>query len=110
MPSLIVIGHISNLILMMERKVRIECDKQRKAKGDHFKWLTCKKRSFFRKVEVFSSQTCRHDHALALCKKMTIPARFFELDQDEERVWEDLAEFQEGDVHHQYAIVFKTPK
>ena len=32
MPSLIVIGHISNLILMMERKVRIECDKQRKAK------------------------------------------------------------------------------
>ena len=33
-----------------------------------------------------------------------------ELDQDEERVWEDLAEFQEGDVHHQYAIVFKTPK
>ena len=65
---------------------------------------------FSRKVEVFSSQTCRHDQALALCTKITIPARFFELDQDEERVWEELAEFQEGDVHHQYAIVFKTPK
>ena len=43
-------------------------------------------------------------------KKGDIHVRFFELDQDEERVWEDLAEFQEGDVHHQYAIVFKTPK
>ena len=41
---------------------------------------------------------------------ITFPVRFFELDQDEERVWEELAEFQEGDVHHQYAIVFKTPK
>merc|ERR1719189_355735 len=43
-------------------------------------------------------------------KKGDIHVRFFELDQDEERVWEELAEFQEGDVHHQYAIVFKTPK
>jgi len=43
-------------------------------------------------------------------KKGDIHVRFFELDQDEERVWEKLAEFQEGDVHHQYAIVFKTPK
>jgi len=43
-------------------------------------------------------------------KKGDIHVRFFELDQDEERVWEKLAEFQEGDVHHQYAIVFKTPR
>jgi len=43
-------------------------------------------------------------------KKGDIHVRFFELDQDEERVWEELAEFQEGDVHHQYAIAFKTPK
>ena len=56
------------------------------------------------------SYTYRHDHALSLYTTITIPGRFFELDQDEERVWEELAEFQEGDVHHQYAIVFKTPK
>ena len=43
-------------------------------------------------------------------KKGDIHVRFFELDQDEERVWEELAEFQEGDVHHQYAIAFKTPR
>merc|ERR1719334_2377292 len=43
-------------------------------------------------------------------KKGDIHVRFFELDRDEERVWEEFAEFQEGDVHHQYAIAFKTPK
>ena len=32
-------------------------------------------------------------------KKGDIYVRFCELDQDEERVWEELAEFQEGDVH-----------
>jgi len=42
-------------------------------------------------------------------KKGDIHVRFFELDKDEERVWEDFGEFQEGDVHHQYAIAFKTP-
>eukprot|EP00092_Neocalanus_flemingeri_P044045 GFUD01048705.1.p1 GENE.GFUD01048705.1~~GFUD01048705.1.p1 ORF type:complete len:778 (-),score=189.68 GFUD01048705.1:74-2407(-) len=42
-------------------------------------------------------------------KKGDIHVRFFELDKDEERVWEGFAEFQEGDVHHQYAIAFKTP-
>jgi len=42
-------------------------------------------------------------------KKGDINVRFFELDKDEERVWEDFGEFQEGDVHHQYAIAFKTP-
>jgi len=42
-------------------------------------------------------------------KKGDIHVRFFELDKDEERIWEDFGEFQEGDVHHQYAIAFKTP-
>jgi len=42
-------------------------------------------------------------------KKGDIMVRFFELDKDEERIWEDFGEFQEGDVHHQYAIAFKTP-
>merc|ERR1719346_825839 len=42
-------------------------------------------------------------------KKGDIQVRFFELDENEERVWEELATFSENDVHHQYAIAFKTP-
>ena len=40
-------------------------------------------------------------------KKGDIQVKFFQLDDNEERVWEDFAEFTEGDVHHQYAIAFK---
>jgi hypothetical protein len=43
-------------------------------------------------------------------KKGDIHVRFFEVDENEDRPWEELAEFQEGDVHHQYAIAFKTPR
>ena len=40
-------------------------------------------------------------------KKGDIQVRFFELDSNEERTWEEFAEFTEADVHHQYAIAFK---
>jgi hypothetical protein len=40
-------------------------------------------------------------------KKGDIKVRFFEENEDEERVWEAFAEFSENDVHHQYAIAFK---
>jgi hypothetical protein len=40
-------------------------------------------------------------------KKGDIRVRFFEENEDEERVWEAFAEFSENDVHHQYAIAFK---
>ena len=40
-------------------------------------------------------------------KKGDIQVKFFQLDDTEERVWEEFAEFTEGDVHHQYAIAFK---
>jgi len=42
-------------------------------------------------------------------KKGDIQVKFFQLDESEEKVWEEFAEFTEGDVHHQYAIAFKTP-
>jgi len=42
-------------------------------------------------------------------KKGDIQVKFFQLDDTEEKVWEEFAEFTEGDVHHQYAIAFKTP-
>lgn len=36
--------------------------------------------------------------------------RFFELDENDEVVWEDFGKFSEGDVHHQYAIALRTPE
>ncbi|XP_050293239.1 nuclear factor NF-kappa-B p105 subunit isoform X2 [Anthonomus grandis grandis] len=42
--------------------------------------------------------------------KKNIKIRFFELGEDDEsEVWEGWGKFTELDVHHQYAIVFKTP-
>merc|ERR1740128_370919 len=41
--------------------------------------------------------------------KGNIKIRFFQENDEEERIWQELANFSEGDVHHQYAIVFKTP-
>lgn len=38
-----------------------------------------------------------------------IKVRFFELDRDEQTIWEDWGKFTEADVHHQYAIALKTP-
>lgn len=33
--------------------------------------------------------------------------RFFELDENGERVWDAVGTFLQSDVHHQYAIVFR---
>ncbi len=39
-----------------------------------------------------------------------IKVRFFEVDDENcDVLWEDWADFSELDVHHQYAIAFKTP-
>nr|CAD7400946.1 unnamed protein product [Timema cristinae] len=35
--------------------------------------------------------------------------KFFELDDEENEVWCDYGRFSELDVHHQYAVVFRTP-
>ena len=35
--------------------------------------------------------------------------RFFE-EENNEVIWESFGDFGQGDVHRQYAIVFKTPK
>ncbi|XP_072391464.1 nuclear factor NF-kappa-B p110 subunit isoform X1 [Diabrotica undecimpunctata] len=42
--------------------------------------------------------------------KKNIKIRFYELDDDENVVWEGWGQFNDLDVHHQYAIVFKTPQ
>ncbi|CAH1173836.1 unnamed protein product [Phaedon cochleariae] len=42
--------------------------------------------------------------------KKNIKIRFYETDDEDRVVWEDYGKFNDLDVHHQYAIVFKTPK
>lgn len=46
-----------------------------------------------------------------MCRTETenIQVRFYELDDDENVVWEDFGKFAESDVHHQYAIALRTP-
>ncbi|XP_023718045.1 nuclear factor NF-kappa-B p100 subunit isoform X3 [Cryptotermes secundus] len=41
--------------------------------------------------------------------KKNIKIKFFELDDEDNEVWCDYGKFSELDVHHQYAIVFRTP-
>ncbi|EEZ97717.1 relish [Tribolium castaneum] len=41
--------------------------------------------------------------------KKNIKIRLYELDDDDNILWEDYGRFSDLDVHHQYAIVFKTP-
>ena len=36
-----------------------------------------------------------------------IKVKFYELDDEDNIVWEDYGKFSDLDVHHQYAIVFK---
>lgn len=36
-----------------------------------------------------------------------IKIRFYELDDEDRVVWQDWGQFNDLDVHHQYAIVFK---
>ncbi|CAH2105464.1 unnamed protein product [Euphydryas editha] len=42
--------------------------------------------------------------------KKNIMIRFFELDENGDRVWQSMCNFLQSDVHHQYGIVFRTPQ
>lgn len=47
-----------------------------------------------------------------LCEKVNkkeIRVRFFEVDNEGNQQWESFGHFNESDVHHQVAIVFRTP-
>ncbi|XP_046736406.1 nuclear factor NF-kappa-B p110 subunit isoform X2 [Diprion similis] len=41
--------------------------------------------------------------------KKNIVIKFFEMDENDVEIWSALGHFTELDVHHQYAIVFRTP-
>ena len=52
------------------------------------------------------------DEIYLLCERVNkkeIRIRFYELDHESQLVWESYGTFSESDVHHQVAIVFKTP-
>ncbi|XP_033335241.2 nuclear factor NF-kappa-B family member relish isoform X1 [Megalopta genalis] len=42
--------------------------------------------------------------------KKNIKVKLFELNDDNNEIWSDYGRFSELDVHHQYAIVFRTPR
>ena len=53
-----------------------------------------------------------NEEVFLLCEKVNrkeIKVRFFEADKAGSPVWESFASFSESDVHHQVAIVFRTP-
>ncbi|XP_052827753.1 putative transcription factor p65 homolog [Octopus bimaculoides] len=60
------------------------------------------------RMDKCSGRACGRDEVFLLCEKVAkdnIKVRFFE----EDSTWEAHGEFNPSDVHHQYAIVFKTP-
>ncbi|KAK8737493.1 hypothetical protein OTU49_004522, partial [Cherax quadricarinatus] len=42
-------------------------------------------------------------------RRNNVQIKFFELDQNDREIWTAYGEFTDADVHHQYAIVFRTP-
>src|SRR5256885_10619239 len=59
-----------------------------------------------------SGSVCGDDEVFLLCEKVNkkdIKVRFFEVNSEGQPVWESFGIFSEADVHHQVAIVFRTP-
>lgn len=59
-----------------------------------------------------SGSVVGNEEVFILCEKVNkkeIKVRFFEMDSDGNQVWESFGSFSESDVHHQVAIVFRTP-
>ncbi|XP_015176773.1 PREDICTED: nuclear factor NF-kappa-B p100 subunit isoform X2 [Polistes dominula] len=64
------------------------------------------------RIDKFTSSCEGGEEVFMLVEKVgkkNIKVKFFELDEDDHEVWCDYGRFTELDVHHQYAIVFRTP-
>lgn len=64
------------------------------------------------RIDTTHGCVCGGEDVFLLCEKVNkkdIKVRFFELDVVGNTVWQDFGTFSESDVHHQVAIVFKTP-
>ncbi|BFZ06799.1 hypothetical protein BsWGS_09838 [Bradybaena similaris] len=64
------------------------------------------------RVDRSSGKARGGDEIFLLCDKVNkedIKVKFYEEDNQGSTVWEDYADFGQGDVHRQYAIVFRSP-
>lgn len=64
------------------------------------------------RVDKSSGKARGKDEVFLLCDKVNkedIKIRFFEENENGSLNWEDYGDFGQGDVHRQYAIVFRTP-
>ncbi|XP_053213510.1 nuclear factor NF-kappa-B p100 subunit-like isoform X2 [Panonychus citri] len=64
------------------------------------------------RMDKYSGVCTGNEEVFLLCEKVNkkeIKIRFFETDMDGNQTWESFASFTEADVHHQVAIVFRTP-
>ncbi|PSN40141.1 hypothetical protein C0J52_13050 [Blattella germanica] len=64
------------------------------------------------RIDKHVSSCCGNEEVFILVEKVgkkNIKIKFFELDDEDNEVWCDYGKFSELDVHHQYAIVFRTP-
>lgn len=64
------------------------------------------------RMDKYSGYCTGNEEVFLLCEKVNkkdIKIRFFETDSNSNQTWESYATFTEADVHHQVAIVFRTP-
>ncbi|XP_011644523.1 nuclear factor NF-kappa-B p100 subunit isoform X2 [Pogonomyrmex barbatus] len=64
------------------------------------------------RIDKFTSSCEGGEEVFILVEKVSkknIKIKFFELDEDDTEIWIDYGRFSELDVHHQYAMVFRTP-
>ncbi|XP_011303709.1 nuclear factor NF-kappa-B p100 subunit isoform X2 [Fopius arisanus] len=64
------------------------------------------------RIDKYTSSCGGNEEVFLLVEKVgkkNIKVKFFELDDKDNEIWCDYGKFSELDVHHQYAIVFRTP-
>ncbi|XP_011867191.1 PREDICTED: nuclear factor NF-kappa-B p100 subunit isoform X2 [Vollenhovia emeryi] len=64
------------------------------------------------RIDKYTSSSEGGEEVFMLVEKVSkknIKIKFFEVDDDESEIWIDYGRFSELDVHHQYAMVFRTP-
>ncbi|XP_015123850.1 nuclear factor NF-kappa-B p100 subunit isoform X2 [Diachasma alloeum] len=64
------------------------------------------------RIDKYASSCAGNEEVFLLVEKVgkkNIKIKFFELDEKDNEIWTDYGKFSELDVHHQYAIVFRTP-
>lgn len=64
------------------------------------------------RIDKYTSSVEGNEEIFILVEKVgkkNIKIKFFELNEKDDEIWSAYGRFTELDVHHQYAIVFKTP-